>query len=167
MAAGAIVQARMRRASSSEPAAARAPGNPSDSRDERDENEGIYEPDLGNKELGQVIRRESVRRRAAKLLGEGRPAMRGVPGDERREYRERHGEARKQRRREKPAAQRGRRDQGEDDAGGKKSGGEFRLQREAKSHAQRDQPTPFTRAPKLDQGAQAQASKTRPAEHRE
>ena len=36
-----------------------------------------------------------MRRRAAKLLGEGRPAMRGVPDDERREYRERDSEARK------------------------------------------------------------------------
>ena len=57
--------------------------------------------------------------------------MRGVPDDERGEYHERYGEARREGRRDKPAAQRRRRDQGEPDAGGEKDGGELRLQREA------------------------------------
>ena len=100
--------------------------------DERGDNERVHEPDLRDEELGQVIGRESVWRRAAKLLGEGRPAVRAVPDDERGEYHERDGEAGQQRRREKPAAQRGRRHQGESDARGEKGGGELRLQRQAK-----------------------------------
>ena len=71
----------------------RAPRDGRDRGNERGENERVDEPDLRNEELGQIIRRESMRRRAAKLLGEGRPAVLGVPDDERGENRERHSEA--------------------------------------------------------------------------
>ncbi len=137
----------------------RAPGDRRERGHERGEDEGVDEPDLRNDEFGQVIRREFAWARAAELLGEGRPAVRGVPDDERGEYRERDGEARKQSRRDKPAAQRGRREQGEDDAGREKGGGELRLQREAKRQAQRDQPAPLARAPELDQGAKPKRPK--------
>ena len=82
-----------------------------------------------------------------------------VPENERGEDRERDGEARKQRWRDKPAAQRGRRDQREPDAGREKDGGEFGLQRQAKSHPQRDQPAPVAGAPELDQSAEPKRPK--------
>ena len=111
----------------------RAPRDGSKGGHERGDDKGIDEPDLRNDEFGQIIGRELAWAGAAELLGEGRPAMCGVPDDERSEYRQRDGEARKQSGRDKPAAQRGRRDQGEPDAGYEKGGGELRLQRQAKS----------------------------------
>ena len=139
----------------------RAPGIARDRGNERGENERIDEPDLRNEELGQVVGRKSMRRRAAELLGEGRPAVLGVPGDER-ARRSPSATARpgKQRRRDEPAAQRRRRGESEDHAGGEKGGGELRLQREAKRQAQRDQPARFARAPELDQGASPSVQNT-------
>ena len=87
----------------------RAPGDGRDRGDERGEDERVHEPDLRNEELGDIEGRESVRRRASELLGEGRPAVLGVPDDEGGENRERDGKAREQRRRDEPAAQRRRR----------------------------------------------------------
>ena len=71
-----------------------------------------------------------MRRRASELLGESRPAVLGVPGDEGAENRQRDGEPGEQRRRGEPAPQRRSGRQREADAGAEKDGGELRLQRQ-------------------------------------
>ena len=61
----------------------RAPRYGRDGGDQRGDNQWIEESDLRDEELGQVIGLKSIRGRAAELLGEGRPAVLGVPDDER------------------------------------------------------------------------------------
>ena len=147
----------MRRASSRERGRdRRAPRDGRDGGDEGGEDERVDEADLRNKEFGDIEGRKTVRRRASELLGESRPAVRGVPGDEGGENRQRDGEPGEQRRRGEPAAQRRRGGQGEADAGGEKDGGELRLQRQAERQPERDQPARLAGAPELDEGRKAE-----------
>ena len=92
-----------------------------------------------------------MRRRASELLGEGRPAVLGVPGDEGGENRQSDGEPGQQRRRGEPATQRRRRGQGQADPGGEKDCSELRFQREPERQSKRDQPARLAGQPKLDE----------------
>ena len=119
--------------------------------DQRGEDERIDEADLRDKEFGDIGGRETVRRRASELLGEGRPAVLGVPDDEGGENRQSDGEPGQQRRRGEPATQRRRRGQGQADPGGEKDGGELRFQRQAERQPKREQPARLAGQPKLDE----------------
>ena len=85
----------IRRASSREPGAAGArQGTAATAAANARKDERVHEPDLRDDEFEDVEGREAVRRRAAELLEEGRPAVLGVPGDEGRENRGRDRERR-------------------------------------------------------------------------
>ena len=92
-----------------------------------------------------------MRRRASELLGEGRPAVLGVPDDEGGENRQSDAEPGQQRRRGEPATQRRRGGQGQADPGGEKDCGELRFQRQAERQPKRDQPARVAGQPKLDE----------------
>ena len=147
----------MRRASSREPGEAGARhGMVATAGTSAAKTSGLISPTCATRNSSDVEGREAVRRRASELLGESRPAVLGVPGDE--------GGENRRAQRQAPANSAGetsqRRsegvvDQGEHDAGGEKGGGELRLQRQPERQPERDQPARLAGAPELDQGRKA------------
>ena len=148
---------RMRRASSAEPGATgRRQGTAAAAAAKGGEHQRVHQPDLRRDELDHVERLEAVRRGAAELLDERRPAVPGVPDDEGREDRRGDRQRSDGSRRDEPSPQRRRRCEGERDARGEKGGGEFRQQHEAERDADREKPSRLAGPPQFDQRREAQ-----------